>query len=207
MNALGPKTFDPKEAIENRLRFYASRARPCVPNMATLRFLKARVLPAHQLHPVTFEDTAGQLWYSTFFLSQREDGSWYVKTAGGSGDHEQVAPSAIQDRPWVHLGGGQQTRLPGRGSLSYEFLAGGEVMDQGFDIVRVRLLGPNGHVLEDTVQDGLVLFWSDQYIGMPLQAELSNRAGEVVSSHSVLTFPSPESLSAERFRGSFRPLP
>jgi hypothetical protein len=66
------------------------------------------------------------------------------------------------------------------------FYAYGEVVDHGFDIVQVRLISPNGVVLEDTVQDGLVLFFSDQPIFMPLQAELYNRAGHLVSSQTVL---------------------
>jgi hypothetical protein len=60
------------------------------------------------------------------------------------------------------------------------------VVDHGFDITRVRLISPNGVVLEDRVQDGLVLFVSDQPIFTPLQAELYNRAGELVSSQMVL---------------------
>jgi len=70
----------------------------------------------------------------------------------------------------------------------------------------VRLIEPSGHVLEDTVQDGLVLFWEDQYIGLPLTAELYNQANELVSSQPVLSVPPPESLSPERFQGTFRPL-
>jgi hypothetical protein len=65
------------------------------------------------------------------------------------------------------------------------FYVYGEVVDHGFDITRVRLISPNGVVLEDRVQDGLVLFVSDQPIFTPLQAELYNGAGELVSSQTV----------------------
>src|SRR5215469_12418908 len=61
------------------------------------------------------------------------------------------------------------------------FYVYGEVVDHGFDITRVRLISPNGVALEDTVQDGLVLLVSDQPIFTPLQAELYNRAGDLVS--------------------------
>jgi len=52
------------------------------------------------------------------------------------------------------------------------FYAYGEVVDNGFDIVDVHLISPNGVVLKDRVQDGLVLFVSDQPVFTPLQAEL-----------------------------------
>jgi len=71
-------------------------------------------------------------------------------------------------------------------NASNPFYAYGEVVDHGFDIVRVRLISPNGVVLEDRVQDGLVLFFSDQPVFTPLQAELYNRTGQLVSSQTVL---------------------
>jgi hypothetical protein len=66
------------------------------------------------------------------------------------------------------------------------FYVYGEVVDHDFDITRVRLISPNGVTLEDRVLDGLVLFASDQPIFTPLQAELYNRAGELVSSQTVV---------------------
>ncbi len=189
MDPLSPKTFDPKEAIIHRLRFYASRSRPCIPDVGTVQFLKARLLPTHQLHLIAFQDTSGQTWRWQSFLTQREDGSWVIQTSGGNLETEQ--PSVPDDRPYVHLQGGQQIRMDGKGNVAYEFRAGGEVLDNGFAIVRVRLIAPNGHVLEDTVQNGLVLFWSMEHIGLSLQAALYNRADEVVSQQPVLQIPSP----------------
>ena len=192
MDAFGPKTFEPKEAILHRIRFYASRARPCMPNLETIQFLKARMLPRHQLHYVTFQCTTGQHWYFTYFLKQERDDSWHVRTSYG--DYERRELVAILNYPWVDL-------QVGENSL-HEFLTGGEVIDHGFDIVRVRLLSPNGRVLEDTVQDGLVLFWTDKEVFLPMQADLYNRAGELVTSHSVLACPpAPDT----KFGGFFRP--
>ena len=92
------------------------------------------------------------------------------------------------DRPWLDLRGGQGMNQGSQGT-SHEFYAGGEVIDNGFGIVRVRLIGPSEHVLEDAVQDGLVLFWSNQYVGMPLQAQLYNSANELVCSQTTLPMP------------------
>jgi hypothetical protein len=68
----------------------------------------------------------------------------------------------------------------GAGTLKW---AGGHVIDNGLDVARVRLTGSNGQVLEDTVDDGLVLFVTDQKVRVPVQIELYNRSGEVVGKH------------------------
>lgn len=66
------------------------------------------------------------------------------------------------------------------------FFAHGNVIDNGFDIVRVRLISANGLVFEDAIQDGLVFFASHQKVVRPLQAELYNRSGELISRQTVL---------------------
>jgi hypothetical protein len=203
MDPLGPKTFDPKEAILHRLRYYASRALPCIPAIGTVQFLKARLLPTHQLHLIAFQDTSGQTWQWLSFLTQREDGSWVVQTSGGNLKTEQ--PFVPVDRPSVQFHSGQQMRTDRQGNATYEFRAGGEVFDNGFDITRVRLIAPNGHMLEDTVQDGLVLFWSTENIGLSLQAELYNRAGKVVSQQPLMQFPSlPSSIKYGIFQPFYK---
>ena len=188
MNTPNLKTTDPKETILHRIRFYAARSRPCIPDLATIQFLKARIHPRHQLHYVTFHDTTGMQWIFIYFLNQHEDGSWYISTSGGSPGHSMVQSPNTPDRPWLDLRGGQGMNQGSQGT-SYEFYAGGEVIDNGFGIVRVRLIGPSEHVLEDAVQDGLVLFWSDQYVGIPLQAQLYNSANELVCSQTTLSMP------------------
>ncbi len=208
MNTFNPKVFDPKEAILHRMRYYASRSSfPMAPNLATIQFLRARTHPMHQMHYVKCEDTMGQPCFYICFLNQNEDGSWSVQTTLGGYESERVQSPALQGLPWIDLRGGQRSRPGGQGQGAlHEFYAGGEIIDNGLGIVRVRLIEPSGHVLEDTVQDGLVLFWEDQYIGLPLTAELYNQANELVSSQPVLSVPPPESLSPERFQGTFRPL-
>jgi hypothetical protein len=200
MKAIGPKTLDPKEAMVYRLQFYASRERPCVPDISTVQFLKARLLPEHQLHYITVQDMAGQRWHFTYFLSQRDDGSWFVQSGSGGREHERMASPAIDDRPCLHLQWGQTMRV-GSGGRGSEFRAGGEVFDNAAAITRVRLISSNGVVLEDIVQDGLVLFWSDQEVALPVQAELYNSTGTCVSSQAAFTMPP---LSPEiTFKGGF----
>jgi len=69
--------------------------------------------------------------------------------------------------------------------MSNEFYAFGEVFNKGYPIVRVRLLDSGGLVLEDSPQDGIVLFWSEQLPTYPLQLELYNDFGTIVSRQRV----------------------
>jgi hypothetical protein len=79
-------------------------------------------------------------------------------------------------------------------------VANGEVIDNGFDVVRVRLVNDAGDVFEDTVQDGLVLFATiqDREVQWPMQAELYNRAGELVWRQTVLDNRPPPWLKLRR---------
>lgn len=60
------------------------------------------------------------------------------------------------------------------------------VKDNGQEVARVRLISANGILLEDSVDDGIVLFLDDRYIRTPLQAELYNSQGMLVGTHQVL---------------------
>jgi hypothetical protein len=70
-------------------------------------------------------------------------------------------------------------------SLS-DFYLYAEVQNGGFDIVRAHFLDSANVVLEDTVQNGLILFWSDQKVVPPGKVELYDRSGELVYSQAVL---------------------
>ena len=82
--------------------------------------------------------------------------------------------------PWVNLAGGWNRDL---------FWAGGRVLDNGLDVVRVRLISENGIVLEDTVQDRLALFVSNKWVERPLKVELYDRSGKMVGTHQALKTP------------------
>jgi len=173
--------LDPKVVIENKIRLYASRKRPCVPNIATIQFLKARIHLCEQLHYVTFQDTLERQWFFTYFLSQTHNGSWYISHGGGSPHEPDDLPEMLsQPLPWLRLTSG---------SIGGTFHAGGEVIDKGFDIVRVCLVSQSGSILEDTVEDGLVLFQGTSMVITPMQAELYNRANEIINRQMVFTSP------------------
>ena len=138
----------------------------------TIRFFQERHLPNRQLHEITFEDEAGQHQHWLCFVVQDQQGGWRM---GGGANVSDASHSPVRDHPWANLAGG---------GWEDQFWAGGCVLDNGLDVVRVLLISKNGKVLEDLVQDGLVLFITDQKIQMPVQVELYDRAGNLVGTHS-----------------------
>ncbi len=96
----------------------------------------------------------------------------FVGGAGGGAGGRKM----IREHPWANLGGG---------GWPDHFYAGGRVIDNELDIVRVRLIANNGTILEDTMQDSIVLFVTDAKVELPLQAELYDREDRLVGSHKV----------------------
>lgn len=183
MNSLGPKsiTFDPKETILQYLYSPTSRILRPESDQATVRFLKARQVQTYQVHYVTFQDITGQQWFSTFFLRQWKDGSWRFDGESSGRRPAQFEPPELRDCPWFRIKG-----LSLFMNVPNEFYVYGEVIDKGFGIVRVRLLDSNGLILEDTVQDGIVFFWSEQRAALPFQLELYNSSDTIISRQSLV---------------------
>jgi hypothetical protein len=141
---------------------------------STVKFLQERSLSDRQLHLVAFENETGQQQQWLLCVKSLTPDSWI--TAGGAsiGGVETMPKNS---NPWVNLAAGWQQDL---------FWAGGRVLDNGLDVVRVRLISENGIVLEDTVQDGLVMFVMNRWVQRPLQVELYNRSGNLVRAHQAL---------------------
>ena len=53
--------------------------------------------------------------------------------------------------------------------------------DEGRIVARARLRAANGITLEDSVEDGLALFLTDDAVTPPIEAELLDVGGAVVS--------------------------
>jgi len=139
----------------------------------TIRFLKERSLPGRKVLAGTFENQAGRMMNFTQYLMQNEQGEWEVR--GGSGGGEGGS-RLVREQPWVNLGGG---------GWPNDFYAGGHVIDNGSGVARIRLVAANGTILEDSVEDGIVLFLSEQPVDIPLQAELYDHHGKRVANHEV----------------------
>lgn len=178
------RASEPRQAILDRLRFLASRPRPHIKaNLSTVQFLKARIHSGRQLHIVTFQDQKGQQWDFTFLVTQDEEGAWYVQRSTGE-IRTRAKYKQSPNQPQVRLNGGPGTSVATDRPAEYSFLAWGDILN-GNDVAVVRLISANGLILEDRVQDGLVLFARDQEVLVPLQAELYNHDGQLISSHPV----------------------
>ena len=140
----------------------------------TIRFFQERKIPGRQLHEVTFENEEGKQEHWLCYVQESTSGDW--RFAGG-GNVSEIEHSPRRSHPWANLAGGWD----GKG-----FWSGGRVLDNGLDVVRVHLISENGVMLEDMVQDGLVLFVSDQRIKGPLRVELYDRSGNLVGTHQAL---------------------
>ena len=177
-------TTDHKEIIRKTLEFDTTCNWPFASlSLETIQFLKSRYDPIYQVHYVTVQDTTGQRWCFTFFLVKEAD-QWYVKTQGGSPESGFNEPLELHDHPWIRL----ETLF-----ILNEFYAFGEVFDKGNHIVRVRLRDAGSFVLEDSVQDGIVLFYSHQLpTSPPIQLELSTPSNIIVSrqTETLGSFPS-----------------
>jgi hypothetical protein len=168
-------------------------------NLATVQFPREKAIPGWQMYYVTFEEVDGHKHNYIVFLRQREDGSWMFNGSSTGGDFREIAAQVfapVHDHPLIAIAG----RKGGHADNQYEFVANGEVIDNGFDVTRVRLVNDAGQVFEDTVQDGLVLFATiqDREVQWPMQAELYNRAGKLVWRETVLDNSPPPWLKLRR---------
>jgi hypothetical protein len=127
------------------------------------------------VHFVIFEDQKGQKMHFTCYVVKSFNGDWQFK--GAAGDSITGTPGPVVEQAWANLGGG---------GMPDHFYAGGYVADHALDVAQVRLVAKNGTVIEDTVEDSIVLFLTDQIVTLPIEAELYNRNGQLVYKHRVL---------------------
>ncbi|MDQ2885380.1 MAG: hypothetical protein M3Y39_04755 [Chloroflexota bacterium] len=141
----------------------------------TVRFFQEREIPGRQLHEAIFENEGGKQEHWLCCAQETISGDW--RFAGG-GNISEIEHSPTRSHPWANLAAGWDRE---------GFWSGGRVLDNGLDVVRVRLISKNGVLLEDMVQDGLVLFVSDQKVKGPLRVELYDRSGNLAGTHHTLS--------------------
>lgn len=144
----------------------------------TIHFIKQRDLFRRQVHVVSFEDQARLTWDYICIIGQDEQGFWHSMGGGGT-VVKQDARKPTRSFPWVHLYGGFNDS---------HLWAGGSVTEQALDAHRVRLTTKNGLVLEDTVQDGFVLFLTDQSVEVPVKVEVFRRSGELIGTQTAFDY-------------------
>lgn len=173
----GPVSHTPEHAIREwlagpDLKGSEGRSLPFRALPDTVRFVKTRKAPHRQLWYVTCDADGGprgeESWHWTVLVSHEERDRWRAHSvAGGAGE------LPARGFPWANLGGNW-----GRDG----FRAGGTVEDAGEEVTLVRLTDAEGRSFEDTVDDGVVLFISDEAVAMPMRVDLINAEGHVVGS-------------------------
>jgi hypothetical protein len=104
---------------------------------------------------------------------QESDGSWVIAPVGGG----SRGPSR-RTKPWVNF-------TAGFGAAG--FSAGGDV--EGMDSEQahlVRLTFDDGFIMEDTVENGIVLFFEPLGVTFPADAEIFNMYGRRLASYKAL---------------------
>jgi hypothetical protein len=165
----------PKHAIREWLAdfrgtWHPPGTEPSLMRPDTVHFVRSKVLPPRQMWYVTCKADGGsggiERWHWTVEAFRDDEGRWRASgVSGGSGE-----PCRF-DRPYANLGGSW-----GRSG----FRAGGTVEDAGAGIQRVRLIDLEGRVFEDTVENEVALFSSNEPAAMPMRLELIDSAGRVV---------------------------
>lgn len=113
---------------------------------------------------------------------EQPEGGWMPDGMAGGG---------AGDPPWAE----PRVNLCGWGWPD-RFAGGGRVIAQGRGVTRVRLRFANGVELEDSVDDGEVLFLTDEHAEVPATVSLYDTEGALVASHDAFAPPqlSPEEL-------------
>jgi hypothetical protein len=136
---------------------------------ATVDFRKSRAFAGCQLHSV---DCATRLGSATWLVRtwQEPDGSWTAAPIGGGG-----AEGPQRSRPWVNFAAQWNAA---------QFAAGGQVAGAGAQQARrVRLVFADGTELADSVDNGVVLFFTAPGVAFPAQVTIHGAAGEVLASY------------------------
>jgi hypothetical protein len=130
----------------------------------SVRFIKERAAPGHQLHFVRFATRAGSERALVIEVVQQSAGQWEVRgnAGGGHGDPPR-------SQPWVNFAAWGWPRF---------FCGGGRVIGAGSERARRARLGfTNGTMLEDSVEEGTVLFMTDDPVQLPATVEIRDEAG------------------------------
>jgi hypothetical protein len=136
----------------------------------SIRFIKERRGTNHRLYAVSYTDQDGRPHLDFVGIAQSNDGSW--TRSGGAGGSGQGPP---RDRPWVNFGGWWGPEL---------FCAGGEVIGTDAELSHlVELVFGDRTTLQDTVDNGLVLFLQERTLRPPAVAKITDKQGNLLAEH------------------------
>jgi hypothetical protein len=137
---------------------------------ATIKFVKTRSFPTCQLHSVSFVNHRGWTMHDLIKTWQEPEGDWRVHVLGGG-----AGPDPHRDRPWVNFCAGFGPQ---------EFSGGGHVVGDGAEQASsVRLTFANDILIEDTVDNGVVLFFEPRAVVCPADVSILGRHGTTLVSY------------------------
>ena len=140
---------------------------------ATIELVKTRSFPICELHSVSFVNHRGWTMHDLIKTWQEPEGAWRVHVLGGG-----AGPDPHRTRPWVNF-------CAGFGSQ--DFSGGGRVAGDGAEkAASVRLSFVDGIVLEDTVDNGVVLFFEPRAVVAPANVEVIDEGGATLASYVEL---------------------
>jgi hypothetical protein len=137
---------------------------------ATVRFRKSRAFGSCELHSVTFINRQGMPMRALARAWRQPGGDWAAAPMGGGSGRGPHRP-----RPWVNFAAQWNSEM---------FAAGGEVIGADCEQARLVRLGfADGTVLEDSVDDGVVLFFAAAGVAFPARVEVFGDGGAVLASY------------------------
>jgi len=141
-------------------------------DLATIEFVKTKSFPTCQLHSVTFINHRGWTMHDLIKTWQEPDGGWRVHVLGGG-----AGPDPHRSRPWVNF-------CAGFGPQG--FSGGGNVVGDGAEQASsVRLTFANEAVIEDTVDNGVVLFFEPRAVVCPADVSILDQDGTTLVSYQA----------------------
>jgi hypothetical protein len=137
---------------------------------ATIEFVKTKSFSTCQLHEVDFINHKGWTMHELVKTWQEKDGGWKVHRLGGG-----AGPHPYRTHPWVNF-------CAGFGPES--FTGGGHVVGDGAEKARsVQLLFANDIGIEDTIDNGVVLFFEPRAVVAPVDVSVVDGDGATLVSY------------------------
>ena len=137
---------------------------------ATIEFVKTRSFPSCELHSVSFVNHRGWTMHDLIKTWQEPGGARRVHVLGGG-----AGPHPHRTRPWVNFCAGFGPQ---------DFSGGGHVVGDGAQTAAsVRLSFADGIVIEDTVDNGVVLFFEPRAVVAPANVSVIGGDGATLASY------------------------
>jgi hypothetical protein len=140
----------------------------------TIRFLKSVKVPHFEAHVVQYESAVRTQGRAACVVMSDRAGRWNVVSSYTWAPDDALYMSFRQQQrsigqAWAHIT-----------VWDNPFWGAGEIVSNGFEVVRVRIQSEDGYSMEDTPLDEIVLWLTDSPHPFPAAIECYDAAGNVV---------------------------